>query len=67
MTGNEDDHEYHCPRCGGYEIIDYGDSFDCVACHLEFDKEDADEFNDEEVLSVQEKSALRIKLWSLWF
>ena len=38
MTRNEDEKEYHCPRCGGYSLVDYGDCFDCVECQLEFEK-----------------------------
>lgn len=54
MTSKEDK-VYHCPRCGGYDLIDYGECFDRVECNLEFDKKDLDEFDDDEVLSNQEK------------
>ncbi len=46
---------YHCPRCGNKEIVDYGDSFDCPVCRREFRKADCDRFDDDEVLSDEEK------------
>ncbi|MBY9007893.1 MAG: hypothetical protein KGD63_14220 [Candidatus Lokiarchaeota archaeon] len=46
---------YHCPRCGGVDIYELDDSFNCFNCKLEFEKKDCDEFNDENILSVEEK------------
>ncbi|MBD3341957.1 MAG: hypothetical protein GF353_22850 [Candidatus Lokiarchaeota archaeon] len=48
--------EYYCPRCGSKDIVDYGDSFDCKHCVLEFDKKDFDQLPDkEDVLALEEK------------
>lgn len=48
--------KYHCPRCGNNKIIDYGESFDCPVCVLEFEKGDFELFDDEkDILSVEEK------------
>ncbi|MFX1337755.1 MAG: hypothetical protein ACFFDK_04030 [Promethearchaeota archaeon] len=46
----------HCPRCKNKRIIDYGDTFDCPLCHLEFEKKDFALFDDESnILSIEEK------------
>ena len=47
---------YRCPRCKHTKIIDYGDTFDCPICVLEFEKKDVDEIKDENsILSIEEK------------
>ena len=49
---------YNCPRCGNPKIIDYGSSFDCPECDLEFEKVDFHRVVDESnILSVKEKLA----------
>jgi len=47
--------KYHCPRCKNENIIEYDDTFDCPACNQEFEKKDFDLFDEENILSVQEK------------
>ena len=47
--------KYHCPRCKTEEIIEYDDSFDCPICRLEFEKRDCDLYEDDQILSVEEK------------
>ena len=48
--------ELHCPRCKNNKIIDYGDTFDCLICKLEFEKKDLELFDDESaILSIEEK------------
>ena len=48
--------KFHCPRCKNKKIIDYGDTFDCPICNLEFEKKDFELFDDEsEILAIQEK------------
>ncbi len=50
--------KYKCPRCKS-ATVDYGDSFECPKCHLEFDKKDFKEAKTEEdlqsIMSVEEK------------
>jgi len=46
---------YHCPRCKNEDIIEYGETFDCPKCVLEFEKKDFELFDDEDILSIQEK------------
>ncbi|MFX1237177.1 MAG: hypothetical protein ACFFAS_14895 [Promethearchaeota archaeon] len=46
---------FHCPRCGGKNLIMYDQSFDCVKCQLEFEKKDLDLYDDEDILSIEEK------------
>ena len=46
----------HCPRCQSDKLIDYGDTFDCLVCKLEFEKKDLELYDDEsEILSIEEK------------
>jgi uncharacterized Zn finger protein (UPF0148 family) len=46
----------HCPRCKNKNIIDYGETFDCPICNLEFEKKDLEKFEDESnILSIEEK------------
>ena len=48
--------ELHCPRCKNNKIIDYGDTFDCLICKLEFEKKDLELYDDESaILSIEEK------------
>ena len=48
--------QLNCPRCDGSNLIDYGDSIDCVDCNLEFEKGDLTSILDEtSILSLQEK------------
>ena len=66
MNDTEQDEDLYCPRCQGDDLIDFGESFQCVSCDLEFDKEDLDEFDDDDILSIDEKLALRPKFWLTW-
>ena len=50
--------KFHCPRCKNDKIIDYGESFDCPICRLEFEKKDFDKYDEENILSVEEKMDL---------
>jgi len=50
------DKEYHCPRCQNRNIIEYPDSIECPKCELEFDKKDLTLYDDDQILSLQEKS-----------
>ena len=46
----------HCPRCKSRKLIDYGETFDCPICNLEFEKKDFETFDDESaILSIEEK------------
>jgi len=54
MSLNMPKEKYHCPRCGGFE---YNESFNCFKCRLEFEKQDCDEFDDEDILAIEEKMA----------
>ncbi len=50
--------QYYCPRCGSKKIMDYGNTFDCTICNLEFEKEDFEFVDDkEEILAISEKLA----------
>ncbi len=49
--------KYHCPRCGETNIYEHNNTFDCFKCNLEFDKEDCDNYDDEDILSIEEKLA----------
>jgi len=49
---------YHCPRCKSEKIIDYGTTFDCPICNLEFEKEDFELYDEENILSINEKLAV---------
>ena len=45
-----------CPKCKGENIIDYGDSIECVGCNLEFEKTVLESLEDEsDALSIEEK------------
>ena len=51
-----------CPRCGGDRLVDYGETFDCVNCRLEFEKSDVLACKTQEdrknVLSIKEKLSI---------
>ncbi len=50
--------QHHCPRCGSKKIMDYGNTFDCKICNLEFEKGDFEILEDEEdILAISEKLA----------
>ena len=49
---------YHCPRCKNEKIIDYGITFDCPICNLEFEKKDFELYDEENILSISEKLAV---------
>ena len=54
---------FHCPRCKNERIIDYGDSFDCTICNQEFEKKDFELYDEEDILSIEEKKAVAEKLF----
>jgi len=45
----------HCPRCGNKQLIVHDDTFDCPTCNLEFEMKDLDLFDDDNILSIEEK------------
>ena len=49
---------YHCPRFKNEKIIYYGYTFDCPICNLEFEKKDFELYDEEDILSINEKSAV---------
>ncbi len=53
----ENSGKYSCPRCGNASIYEYEESFDCINCKKEFEKQDVEEFDDEFILSIEEKLA----------
>ncbi|MCK4687945.1 MAG: hypothetical protein KAT66_07430 [Candidatus Lokiarchaeota archaeon] len=46
--------EFRCPRCGSSSLINYGKTFECTNCHLEFYKELDEDIEDENRISLQE-------------
>ena len=46
-----------CPRCKGKRLVIYDDSFDCIDCNLEFEKADLLLYEEENILSIEEKLA----------
>ncbi|TFG01391.1 MAG: hypothetical protein EU539_14100 [Promethearchaeota archaeon] len=50
--------KYRCPRCHNDEIINYGDTFECPKCRLEFEKRDFKLFDEDQILSIEEKLKL---------
>ncbi|MBD3338036.1 MAG: hypothetical protein GF353_02935 [Candidatus Lokiarchaeota archaeon] len=55
---------YHCPRCGSEDIVDYGETFDCKHCVLEFEKKDFDLIEDEaNILAIEEKREVASDLY----
>jgi len=67
MNDDQHDKELYCPRCHGDELVEYGETFQCINCDLEFEKDDIDKFEDDEILSISEKLALRPSFWLAWF
>ena len=53
-----DNYEFNCPRCKGKKIIDYGKTFECILCRLEFDKISFKLIDDENILANQEKKKI---------
>jgi len=49
---------FRCPRCKGKRLVIYDESFDCIDCNLEFEKADILRYDEEDILSVEEKSRL---------
>jgi hypothetical protein len=49
----------YCPRCKNTEIIEYDETFDCPKCKLEFYKRSLSEFDDEDILSIEELSGFK--------
>jgi len=45
---------FSCPRCGNVRIIEYDNTIECPECKLEFDKSALEQFNNENVLSLNE-------------
>ena len=55
----------HCPRCGNTsDLVVYDETFDCIKCKLEFRKKDLEEFDDEDILSIEELSQLVRSVYS---
>ena len=61
------DNELYCPRCHGDDLVDYGETFQCMDCDNEFEKDDIGKFDDDEILTIGEKLALRPSFWLAWF
>ena len=51
-----------CPRCGSTKIVEYDTTFECRECNLEFKKENLENIDDENLLSVQEMKGIIDKL-----
>lgn len=49
----------YCPRCKNTNVIEYDQTFDCPSCGLEFYKNSLSQFDDEDVLSVEEMSGIK--------
>ena len=47
--------KFYCLRCKNKNVIEYEDAIVCPTCELEFDKEDLLLFDDDVVLSYEEK------------
>ena len=46
----------HCPRCGNKtNLIEYEDTFDCPSCNKEFEIKDLELYDDDQILSIDEK------------
>ena len=46
----------HCPRCGNTrDLIVYTDTFDCATCEKEFEIKDLELYDDDQILSIDEK------------
>ena len=44
-----------CPRCKSNNIIDMGDTIDCLDCRLEFEKIDIKTLETSQILAISEK------------
>ena len=55
-----------CPRCGSENLIMYGETFDCMDCQMEFETIDVARYEEEDILSIEEKKHVRSKVWSEW-
>ena len=58
MCDQENSH-LHCPRCGRLEIVVFEYTFRCSKCMLMFEIQDLELFNDDEILSIEEKLITR--------
>ena len=51
---------YYCPRCGGTDISEYKETFECTKCRdksgfpLEFEKKSIGKIPDDEILAIRE-------------
>jgi len=54
QTNNKLRWQIHCPYCGNIQIIDYGETFECPICQMEFDKVDIEKINDEIIFSIND-------------
>ena len=64
---DENDENLYCPRCHGGDLINFGESLQCINCDMEFEKDDLELFDDDDILSIDEKLVLCPKFWSAWF
>ncbi|GAH56636.1 unnamed protein product, partial [marine sediment metagenome] len=55
--------KYKCPRCGGENTIDYGETFECAKCLLEFYKEDIEAYEKSNILAISELSGFNFMGW----
>ena len=46
---------FRCPRCKRKRLVIHDESFDCIDCHLEFEIADFLLFDEEDILSIEEK------------
>ena len=46
--------KYKCPSCNGNNIIDYGETFECVNCELDFFKEGFETYEKSNILAISE-------------
>lgn len=57
-TEEIEDYKFQCPRCNEKKIIDYGKTFECINCKLEFDKVSFKLIEDkEDILAEEDKKA----------
>lgn len=47
-----------CPRCGSTKIVEYDTTVECRECNLEFKKENLENVEDENLLSIQEMKGI---------
>jgi len=50
--------KYKCPCCNGNNIIDYGETFECVNCQLDFFKESLESYEKINILAISELNAI---------